>query len=190
MALIRCVQTARVSQTVGTCSGRSYLREDEVSKFASFFRERFGRTAVLLVAMGASRADADDCVQEAMLLACKRWDTIGDPAAWVNTVAVRRYWRLVRRQQQEVSLDETVPEPDAGTGIFTEEQQHVLCLLRQLPAQQRNVAALFYDGMATEEIAELVGVSPATVRSHLRHARTTLRGLLESERVLRLIGIV
>jgi len=173
------------------CSERSPLRSNEVSSFASFFRGRFGRTAVLLVAMGASRDDADDCVQEAMILAWKRWDTIRDPATWVNTVAVRRYWRLARRRQQEVSLDETVPEPaDADLGIFTDEQQQVLRLLRQLPAQQRNVAALFYDGTATEEIAELVGVSPATVRSHLRHARATLRGLLESKRVLRLIGIM
>jgi RNA polymerase sigma factor (sigma-70 family) len=141
--------------------------------------------------MGASRADADDCVQEAMLLAWKRWGTIGEPAAWVNAVAVRGYWRLARRRHQEVSLDEAVREPaDPGLGIFTEEQQQVLHLLRQLPAQQRNVAALFYDGMATEEIAAVVGVSPATVRSHLRHARTTLRGLLESRTVLHPNGIV
>ncbi len=126
-----------------------------------------------------------------MLLAWKHWDTIGEPAAWVNTVAVRGYWRLARRRQQEVSLNEAVLEPaDPGLGIFTEEQQQVLCLLRQLPAQQRNVAALFYDGMAMEEIAELVGVSPATVRSHLRHARTTLRGLIKSRMVLGLNGIV
>ena len=72
--------------------------------------------------------------QEAMLQAWKSWDTIKDPAPWVNRVAVRGYWRLVRRRQQEVSLDETVPEPaDADLGIFAEEQQQVLRLLRQLP---------------------------------------------------------
>lgn len=120
-----------------------------------------------------------------MLQAWKSWDTIKDPAPWVNRVAVRGYWRLVRRRQQEVSLDETVPEPaDADLGIFTEEQQQVLRLLRQLPPQQRTVAALFYDGMPMEQIAELVGVSPATVRSHLRYARATLKELLESKRVL------
>jgi RNA polymerase sigma factor (sigma-70 family) len=166
------------------------LSTNKNERFATFFRERFSRTTVVLIAMGASRADADDCVQEAMLLAWKSWDTIREPEAWVKTVAARRYWRLIRTGQQEILLDEAPPvADDACLDIFTDEQQYVLRLLRQLPTQQRTIAALFYDGMATEEIAELVGVKPDTVRSHLRHARTSLKGLLESKTVLHLLSI-
>jgi RNA polymerase sigma-70 factor (ECF subfamily) len=148
--------------------------------FDSFFRERFSRTIVLLIAMGASRADAEDAAQEAMILAWRQWDTIQEPVPWVRTVAVRTYWKLARMKQQFVSLDESAPEVQVGSdlGIFAEEQQHVLrlpSLLRALPPQQRTVAALFYDGLACEEIAELVGSPPATVRSHLRHARGRLK---------------
>jgi DNA-binding CsgD family transcriptional regulator len=43
---------------------------------------------------------------------------------------------------------------------------------------QRLVFALTYDGLACKEIAEVLEVSEATVRSHLRHARKKLKGLM------------
>jgi hypothetical protein len=42
------------------------LTEDD---FASFFYERFGKTVIMLITLGASRADAGDATQEAMLAA-------------------------------------------------------------------------------------------------------------------------
>lgn len=135
---------------------------------------------VLLVAMGASRADAEDASQEAMVLAWRKWESIDKPEPWVRTVAVRVYWKLVSTRPQTVSLDESVPESvvDSALSIFTEEQQHVLRLLRALPPMQRTVAALAYDGSTCEEVAMLLGISEATVRSHLRHARKNLKGMM------------
>jgi RNA polymerase sigma-70 factor (ECF subfamily) len=126
--------------------------------FASFFRERFGRTVVLLIAMGASRADAEDAVQEAMILAWSQWNAIEEPAAWVRTVAVRKHWKQARSRRQTVPLEEVAEfASDNDLAILAEEQQQVLRLLRNLPAQQRIVAALHFDGLAYEEIAELTG---------------------------------
>jgi len=133
--------------------------------------------------MGASRADAEDATQEAMVLAWDQWELIRDPTAWVRTVAVRAYLKQARgRGNQAVRLDESGCEPatDADVGIFAEEQQKVLRLLRGLPAGQRTVAALFYDGLTCEEIAELAGKPPGTIRSQLRHARKSLRGMMLS----------
>lgn len=134
--------------------------------------------------MGASRADAEDVTQEAMIGAWKQWDGLREPAAWVRTVAFRAYWKLARAKRSVLPLDESTPEVpiDSDLSIFTEEQQHVLDALRNLPPQQRTVTALFYDGLACEEIAELLGKSPATVRSHLRHARNTLKEVVRRER--------
>jgi DNA-directed RNA polymerase specialized sigma24 family protein len=99
--------------------------------FDSFFRQRFARTVVLLIAMGASRADAEDAVQEAMILAWRQWDTLQEPAVWVRTVAVRAHWKLARARQSMVLLGESAPGAavDPDLGIFTEEQQYVLRLL-------------------------------------------------------------
>jgi RNA polymerase sigma factor (sigma-70 family) len=150
--------------------------------FALFFRERFGRTVVLLITMGASRADAEDAAQEAMLLAWEQWGDIQEQAAWVRTVAVRAYWKQVRAREPTVPLEESGCQAVAGSDldIFTEEQQQVLRALRALPPGQRTVVALRYDGATCEEIAELTGKPSATIRSNLRHARKALKEMMSS----------
>jgi DNA-directed RNA polymerase specialized sigma24 family protein len=103
--------------------------------FVSFFHQRFSRTVVLLIAMGASRADAEDATQEAMVQAWRCWDSIREPAAWVRTVAVRAFWKQAERQSNHLRPFDDAAEPvtDFDLGIFALEQQHVLRLLRGLP---------------------------------------------------------
>lgn len=134
--------------------------------------------------MGASRADAEDATQDAMTQAWQQWESIREPAAWVRTVAARAFWKQTRGQgYQSVALDEAASQPvaDPDLGIFAEEQRQILRLFQGLPTWQRTIAALYYDGLSCDEIAELIGKPPATVRSHLRHARKTLKERIVSE---------
>lgn len=152
--------------------------------FASFFREQFGGTVVLLISMGASLADAEDVAQEVMTEAWQKWETLTNPPAWVHTVAARTFWKRTR-QKRTVPLDEdAAAEPaanDTDLAPFTEEQCNVLSWLRGLPEVQRTVFALYYDGWSCEEIAVLLGMEPSTVRSNLRHARKALKKVIASE---------
>jgi RNA polymerase sigma factor (sigma-70 family) len=154
--------------------------------FAAFFRERYPRTVLLLMTMGAARADAEDAVQEAMTLAWQQRESVREPAAWVRTTAVRAWWKRDRRQPRTRPLDDTTPHPALGDDgdlvIFAEEQQRVVRLLRALPPAQRTVAALYYDGLAVSEIAGLTGKPAATIRSHLRHVRRSLQEVIVSDR--------
>lgn len=137
----------------------------------------------MLIALGASRADAEDATQDAMVEAWQKWQSIEKPGAWVRTVAYHAYLRQVHaRDRQAASLDESAHEPavESDLSIFTDGQR-VLQLLRALPPGQRTVAAFFYDGLTCEEIAELVGTPAATVRSQLRHARKALKEMMNSE---------
>jgi RNA polymerase sigma factor (sigma-70 family) len=189
---VRAQASARVrpsrqsrSRGKGALHARHYCKVLEIG-FDSFFHQRFSRTVVLLVAMGASQADAEDATQEAMIPAWNQWDSIREPAAWVRTVAVRSYLRMVRtRGTQMVTLDESVPDPvrNDGLGSFEEEQRQVLRLLRALPSGQRAVTALYYDGLNCEEIAAVLGKTAATVRSNLRYARQSLKEVIASERL-------
>jgi RNA polymerase sigma-70 factor (ECF subfamily) len=108
--------------------------------------------------MGAGRADAEDAAQEAMCLVWQQWESIREPAAWVRGIAVRCLWKQTHRNDRHEARLDSAPGraccPDLE--LFGEEQRQVLRLLRGLPPQQRTVAALFYDGLTCEEIAELV----------------------------------
>jgi RNA polymerase sigma-70 factor (ECF subfamily) len=55
----------------------------------------------------------------------------------------------------------------------------VAAALEQLPERQRMVVQLFeLDGFSGAEIAEMLGVSPGTVRWYLHEARQSLRRML------------
>lgn len=47
----------------------------------TLFRQRYHKMVLLLMTIGASRADADDAVQEAMTAAWRQWEHIREPAA-------------------------------------------------------------------------------------------------------------
>jgi RNA polymerase sigma-70 factor (ECF subfamily) len=150
--------------------------------FASFFREQFSRVAFLLIKLGASRADAEDAAQETMVEVWQKWDSIDNPAAWVCAVAVFKYRKLLSKRPTTVSLPESVSATTVAPDLIflAEEQQHVLSVFHLLPLMQRIVLALTYDGFTCREIAELLGITEATVRSHLRHARNNLKEMMLS----------
>jgi RNA polymerase sigma factor (sigma-70 family) len=152
--------------------------------FVSFFHQRYSRTVLLLIAMGASRADAEDAAQEAMIAAWRQWESIREPAAWIRTTAIRTFWKHNRQHQPAPLPGEPTPQPaitDPDLAIFADEQRWILSLLRGLPPAQRTVTALFFDGLSAPEIADITGKPVATVRSHLRHARKSLKEVIVSE---------
>ena len=73
------------------------------------------------------------------------------------------------------------PDPSpADTVIATETATLVAAAVAQLPPQQRAVVVLrVWDSLSYAEIAEAVGRTEATVRSHMHHGLAALRKYLE-----------
>jgi RNA polymerase sigma factor (sigma-70 family) len=88
----------------------------------------------------------------------------------------RRAARLI--PLSEASLDGlTPPAPDHGGGCV--DRDVLLRLIATLPPRQRAVVALrFYEDLSHDQIAEILGCRPVTVRTHLSRALATLRGAL------------
>jgi RNA polymerase sigma factor (sigma-70 family) len=157
--------------------------EDRDAAFSQFFRDAFARHVVTCVMMGVPTADAADIVQEVMEEIHRRWRTIEYPQAYANFTVARRAAGFLKLYSQAQSADEadlaclgqplTARLPD---GVLTiEGEQLVLEALDQLPRVQRAVFALVYDDYPCAVIGVILGLKVATVRSHLRHARETLR---------------
>ena len=105
----------------------------------------------------------------------RRWPEINSPRAYAYTVAYRAFIRQALDDAPETPVGE-VPEPASvlphpGEAEAWLQSQQVTGILRALPPRQRQVLALTVDGWAPAEIAELLSIDPAAVRSSLKKAR-------------------
>ena len=104
------------------------------------------------------------------------WD-VEHLKAWLIRTALNRCADLHRFRLRRPVLElEDIPElarpaNDGGTELWD--------AVARLPEKLRTVVHLHYaEGYSTEEIAALLGVPPATVRTRLRRARLKLKDLL------------
>lgn len=87
--------------------------------------------------------------------------------------------RLTIAEEAERAADGPSPSDAA---IAVETAALVSAAVTRLPRQQRAVVVLrIWDGLAFAEIAEVVGCSEGTVRSHMHHGLIALRKILEPQ---------
>ena len=85
----------------------------------------------------------------------------------------------VLREDGDPGLTNGKPSP-AETAVAVETAQLVASAVGQLPPQQRTVVVLRnWNGLSYAEIADVLGRSEATVRSHMHHALAGIRRFLE-----------
>jgi RNA polymerase sigma-70 factor (sigma-E family) len=154
--------------------------------FRDFVAARSGalmRTAFLLV---GDRGRAEDLVQTALVKTYVAWGRIRDPEAVEGYVrrtlatTATSWWR--RRSYRERPL-EAIPDAPGVDEIGARIDRDVMWdHLATLPAKQRAVLVLrYYEGLGEAEIAETLGISRGTVKSHASRALAALRRRLDGE---------
>jgi RNA polymerase sigma-70 factor, ECF subfamily len=149
------------------------------------YRSEYRSVVGLAYALSGSRGAAEELAQEAFLEAHRAWDRISgydDPAAWVRRVVANRAVSQVRRRVVEArALARFAGRrslPAELVGEDAEFWQHV----RRLPARQAQAVALHYlEDRSVAEIAEVLGISPDTVKVHLHRGRHALAASLRCE---------
>jgi RNA polymerase sigma factor (sigma-70 family) len=167
-----------VVQTTGT-------QNPDMSGFSEFYISNSNLLIRFLITLGASRSDAEDMAQEAMKAALLRWPTLTHPAAFVRTIAQRglyRRWENDRRRARGEQEATGPVRPHVAGFDFDDDSGRLLAMVRRLPTTQREVMAWAVDGYSAGQIAAVMGLKQSTVRSHLRHARNSLRQSLEGLR--------
>ncbi len=126
------------------------------------------------------RALAEDIVQEVLIrlhARGDRLDEVGQLGAYARRMAVNEYlgWRRKWfRQRPAASPPEPAPQPDHSDRLA--ERDWLRSELARLPRRQRAVLVLrYYAGLSDAEIADELGCSTGTVRSHASRALATLR---------------
>ena len=126
--------------------------------------------------------DAEDVFQTVFMRLFKSEVHITDEEhlkAWLIRVTINCCYDELRKRRPTTVLEET------SAIMGTENLQLSITPLEKaidslIPPIRRTVIHLYYyEGYSTDEIAEITGEKPATVRSHLHRARKALRISLE-----------
>jgi RNA polymerase sigma-70 factor (ECF subfamily) len=135
-------------------------------------RERLWRAVYAFV----RNADvASDAVAEAFAQCLRRGEEVRDPRAWVWKAAFAIARGELQERSRWTALDdaESTAPPDSSL-------DRVLTALAGLSPKQRAVILLrHYAGYRSREVAQLLGMAPATVRVHLARGRRNLERALE-----------
>jgi RNA polymerase sigma-70 factor (sigma-E family) len=90
--------------------------------------------------------------------------------------------RVVRNRERPLRAVDDVASAETGA-ILADDQRAMLLALRSLPDRQRDVLVLrFYAGSSESEIAATLGISPGTVKTHMRRGLDALARLVEDRR--------
>ena len=118
--------------------------------------------------------EAEDAVQDAFLRFLERApDDLENPGAWLTRVLVNGCKSRLRLAWRRVGpLPETLPAPGP------EEREELEELFSLSPEDRAVIHLHYYEGYSTDEIAQMLGQRPGTVRSRLSRAREKLRKLL------------
>jgi RNA polymerase sigma factor (sigma-70 family) len=158
---------------MGGVEGREF-EELFVAEFPAVVR------SVFVVCQDLERAE--DLAQEAFLELLRHWGRVSRydrPGAWVRRVAIRKAVQVTKREARRSWFERrAVSGPFAGDSpALAIPDDRLWATVRTLAPQQRAVVALFYyEDMAVDEIAVVLGCSTATVKVHLHRARESLRG--------------
>jgi len=151
-----------------------------VQNFDAFYRAEYRSVARLAHVLTGNLAAGEEIAQEGFLAALKSWEEIGSyesPAGWVRRVvankAVSRRRRLAIEDRYLAWFRPSEPSELSSPTI------DVIDAIRTLSARQAQAIALHYfSDLSLVEVADIMGCSVESVRTHLKRARTRLAELL------------
>lgn len=138
------------------------------------------------ISLSATRADAEDLVQETFVAAYKGFPAFDGRASvrtWMTRILMRRAadaWRSGRHARKAVNL-ESAPQPARESSESRIDQRlDLAAVLEQLDENHREVIVLReMQGLSYAEIAQTLGLPQGTVESRLHRARAELRQRLK-----------
>jgi RNA polymerase sigma-70 factor (sigma-E family) len=154
------------------------MREDGRESFETWARARQQTLVRWAYVVTGDFQRAEDLVQEALVRAATRWDTLrdGNPDAWVRTVVFRdnvSWWRRHRREH-------LTAEPFGGVapGADNEAGLVLYAALARLTRAQRAVLVLRYVAdLSVADTASALRVSEGTVKKQSSVALARLRDI-------------
>ncbi len=143
--------------------------DERVAQLDALYRIEYAPMVRLAFTLLASNAEAEEIVQESMVEVYRRWHEIRKPGAYLRCAVVSRCRSALQRRK--LGAAEPLEEPCVSAGA-----SELWDVLKRLSDEQRMTVVLrYYGGYGASEIAAMLEMPAATVRSHLRRGLAALR---------------
>ncbi|RJQ57953.1 MAG: sigma-70 family RNA polymerase sigma factor [Desulfobacteraceae bacterium] len=164
------------------------FKEGDFSAFERIMQTYQDRIFNLCLYMLRQREDAQDAAQETFVKVfrnLKRFEPEASLYTWIYRIAVNTC-RDQRRKRRTELPESDLPYPDTCSQAFAEDpydsmeaSELLRWALHKVPEKLRAVIVLKeMEGLSYEEIAEVLDISPGTVKSRISRAREKLCRLL------------
>ena len=166
------------------------VRSDAPPALDALYREHYRSLVKLASLLVDDVPTCEEVVQDAFVAIHRRGlGSVPDEKvpAYLRSAVLNGARSQLRKRQVRRRLQ---PVPDAGSYLSPErgaelhaDQQAVLAAVRALPDRQRDVMVLrYWMELGESEIAEALGISPGTVKTHARRGLEALAARLEDLR--------
>ena len=153
------------------------------AEFEAFYERHWKYVYKLCFTYMKSASDAEDCAEDVFVKVLTGEITFDDEVherKWLTVAAISLCKdRLKGWKRKAVMPIDDEPELAAPE---QEDRSDVLEAVQSLPVKYKDVIWLYYyEGYQTDEIAEILGRPPSTIRNQMRDARKLLKDKLGGE---------
>ncbi len=155
--------------------------------FEEFATARLPAMLAFATVLTGQRATAEDIAQEVLIRAHARWDEIGAmdrPELYVRKMVLNEFLSWRRRSLRLIPAGDVTSTVASTADHAAEYSEHVAMLaqIARLPRRQRAVLVLrYYEDRTDEEIGQLLGCAPSSVRANVSRALAKLRVELRTD---------
>lgn len=169
-----------------TVTGDPLTHPPAVLSFESWYQSEYRAVVALVSTLCRTRSAAEELTQDAFLEAHRRWADVSthpNPSGWIRTVVLNKARSRFRRSSAEArAYAKHLGRGQRESWSLPEPVDHFWAEVRALPARQAQVIALHYvDDLPVDEIADILSLSPGSVKTHLHRARASLAARLSVE---------
>lgn len=157
----------------------------DVAGWERAFRAEYPAMVRLAGLLVGDTAVGEDIAQEAFARLVEAGDRVDSPTAYLRAIVIKRSSSHIRRlvvARRRLPPVPTVVVSDEMADDLTGRSVVRVALMRLSRRQREAVVLRYFAGLNDAEVAQAMGVSAGTVKTHLHRARAALRDELEDLR--------
>jgi RNA polymerase sigma-70 factor (sigma-E family) len=165
----------------------SLVDAERADELVDLYREHYRSLVRLAYLLLDDLPASEEAVQDAFVQLHQSWGRVTDPAkrvSYLRSIVMNGARSGLRRRGRRLVLVRPEPAESAEAGALrSENQREVLAALRKLPDRQRDCLVLrYYLDLSEAAIAETLGISAGSVKTHTHRGMAALERALESTR--------